>query len=423
MGEGASAMQNPRTLRFGIAGVAAASGEARAIAAHPHCTIVAVGDRSQPNLEKFTSQYPCQTYGGVEGLFSDPNVEAVFIGTPTQFHYEHTMSAIEHGKHVICAKPMATNLADATRLVEAAEKRGVWLTTGHTQGFEPAIFAMRDAVERGEIGRLWLINTWNYTDWIYRGRVPEELDTNQGGGVVYRQGGHQIDIVRWIGGGLLRSVRAMTGVWDPDRPTEGIYSAFLEFQDGAVASCTFNGYDHFHSAELGFGIAEGGQRARAVEPGSARKALRRAQSSEAGEAAYKATRRAGADGGRETGTPVVRGEQGSERFHSFYGLTVVSGERGDIRQSPTGLLVYDAEGRREIEIPRKMDGRDVMIHHFYDAIVKDQRPPHDGRWGLASLEVQLAILESGRSRQEVQLLHQVAARSPSEAAGPGFAGR
>jgi len=100
-----------------------------------------------------------------------------------------------------------------------------------------------------------------------------------------------------------------------------------------------------------------------------------------------------------------------ERYHSFYGLTLVSCEHGDIRQSPTGLLIYDDEGGREIEIPRTMDGRDVMIHQFYDAVAGDKPPPHDGRWGLATLEVQLAILESGRSRREVQLAHQVPARS------------
>lgn len=406
-------MKDPRTVRFGIAGVAAASGEARAIAAHPGCSIVAVADRSRPNLAKFTSQYPCKAYDDVEGLFSDPAVDAVFIGTPTQFHFDHTLSAIQHGKHVICAKPMSTNLADAELLVEAAEKQGVWLTTGHTQGFEPPVFKMRDLIEAGEIGRLWLINTWNYNDWIYRGRLPEELDTAQGGGVVYRQGGHQIDIVRWIGGGLLRSVRAITGVWDQDRPTEGIYSAFLEFQDGAVASCTFSGYDHFHTAELGYGVGEGGQ-TRAVAPGSARDALRRAQASPAGEAAYKASRRAGADAPQDPSavTAPSRGERTGQRFHSMYGLTVVSGEHGDIRQLPTGLLVYDDRGKRTIDFPADRDGRDVMIDHFHHAIVTDEAPPHDGRWGLASLEVQLAILESGRTRREVELRHQVAARSP-----------
>jgi len=243
-------------LRFGIAGVAAASGEARAITAHPYCTITAIADRSKVALERFTAEHACDAYTDVESMCAASNVDAVFIGTPTQFHFGHAMAAIEHGKHVILAKPMATSLDDAKRMVEAAERKGVWLSIGHTQGFEPPIFRIREIIESGDLGPLWLINTWNYTDWIYRGRAPEELDSTQGGGVVFRQGAHQLDIVRWIGGGLVRSVRAMTGVWDLDRPAEGCYSAFLEFRDGAAASCTFNGYDHFHSAALGFGRAK-----------------------------------------------------------------------------------------------------------------------------------------------------------------------
>ncbi|MPZ15448.1 MAG: gfo/Idh/MocA family oxidoreductase [Chloroflexi bacterium] len=405
----------PHPLRFGIAGVAAAAGEARSITAHPSCTITAVADRSQANIDAFTAQYPCDIYTEVERMCAAPNVDAVFIGTPTQFHVEHAMLAIEHGKHVILAKPMATNLDDAQLLVEAAERRGVWLSIGHTQGFEPPIFKIREIIESGELGPLRLINTWNYTDWIYRGRVPEELDSSQGGGVVFRQGAHQMDIVRWIGGGLVRTVRAMTGVWDPERPAEGVYAAFLEFADGAVASCTLSGYDYFHSAELGFGIGEGGQRVRNAEPGSARAALRRARASRGGEAAYKVARRSGH--GRdpvvshETAAPVGPSDHPrGERSHSFYGLTVVTCERGDIRQSPNGLLIYDDGGRREVEIPRTLDGRDVMIQQFSDAVVGDRPPPHDGRWGLATLEAQLAILASGRSRGAIELVHQVPAR-------------
>ena len=403
-----------RVLRFGIAGVAAASGEAKSIAAHPFCTIAAAADRSQANLDKFIAQYPCDTYRDVESMCAAPDVDAVFIGTPTQFHFEHAMVALAHGKHVILAKPMATRLDEAQRMVEEAERRGVWFSIGHTQGFEPPIFRMREIIESGEIGRIWLINTWNYTDWIYRGRVPEELDSTLGGGVVFRQGAHQLDIVRWIGGGLVRSVRAMTGVWDPERPAEGIYSAFLEFEDGAVAACTFNGYDHFHSAELGFALGEGGQPIRNVNPGGARAALQRAQASPEGELAYKVARRSGEIRPQAAASPADGAGGGpAERFHSFYGLTVVSGEHGDMRQSPTGLLIYDDQGKREVEIHRGMDGRDVMIHQFYEAVVGGHPPPHDGRWGLATLELQLAILESGRSRREVELTHQVAARTGS----------
>ena len=66
-----------------------------------------------------------------------------------------------------------------------------------------------------------MINSFNYTNFLYRPRRPEELDTAQGGGILFNQVPHQIDIARLLGGGLVRSVRAQTTVLDPARPTEG----------------------------------------------------------------------------------------------------------------------------------------------------------------------------------------------------------
>ena len=59
-----------------------------------------------------------------------------------------------------------------------------------------------------------MINAINYTDYLYRPRRPEELDTAQGGGAVFNQAAHQVDIVRLLGGGRVTSVRAATGAWD-----------------------------------------------------------------------------------------------------------------------------------------------------------------------------------------------------------------
>ena len=61
-----------------------------------------------------------------------------------------------------------------------------------------------------------MITALNYTDFLYRPRRPEELDTAQGGGAVFNQAAHQVDIVRLLGGGRVKSVRAATGAWDRD---------------------------------------------------------------------------------------------------------------------------------------------------------------------------------------------------------------
>ena len=69
-----------------------------------------------------------------------------------------------------------------------------------------------------------MMTALNFTDFMYRPRRPDELDTARGGGAFPSQAAHQIDILRLLGGGQVTSVRAMTGAWDTDR-TEGAYSA------------------------------------------------------------------------------------------------------------------------------------------------------------------------------------------------------
>src|SRR5207248_10023996 len=86
--------------------------------------------------------------------------------------------------------------------------------------------------------------------------MAQELALELGGGVVFRQGPHQIDIVRLLGGGLVRSVRAQTGQLMPERSAPGNYMAFLEFEDGVPATVIYNGYGYFDTSEFMGGYGE-----------------------------------------------------------------------------------------------------------------------------------------------------------------------
>jgi phthalate 4,5-cis-dihydrodiol dehydrogenase len=250
-----------------------------------------------------------------------------------------------------------------------------------------------------------MINSWNFTNFLYRPRRPEELDTKQGGGIIFNQVPHQIDIVRWIGGGLLRSVRSMTGIWDPARPTEGCHATYLEFIDGAAATVVYSGYDYFDTDEFHFWVGEGGGPKEPNRHGRARRALKGMKSAEE-EVLLKAS--TGYGGIRQRREIFSRGER--ERHHPHFGITIVSCERGDIRPSPSGVFVYDDTGKREIPVPlgRATPDKGRVIDEFYDAVVHDRPLLHDGRWGQATLEVCLAILDSARERREIFLSHQVA---------------
>lgn len=385
-------------LRIGIVGLGnAGSALLPAINKHRNVSVTAACGRSKERLEKFAQNYDAHTFFSVEDMCKSNVLDAVYIASPTELHAEHVSIAIKHKKHVIVEKPMAVTLEESTMLIEAAKRNDVQLIVGHSHSFEPPIQKIREIVKSGELGNVKMINNWYFNDWMYRPRTPDELDTNLGGGITYRQGSHQFDIIRYIGGGMIRSVRAMTGRWDEKRDTEGAHAVFLEFENGTAATAVYNGYDHFHSTELTFGIGEGGPSVQSDRYGSSRKAFKNLSDPNL-EVEIK----------RQKGYGGTKAKNySSEKIHQpFFGLTIVSCERGDIRQSPNGLFVYGEEQKYEIPI-KEETGRDVMIAELYQAVCNDKKAVHNGEWGRANLEVCVAVLESAEKRKEVYLSKQV----------------
>jgi len=393
-------MQRP-PLRFGIAGLGLASTFMLPyLARDPRVKITAAADVRPAAREQFAREFQAATFASVEDLCRSPQVDVVYVCTPNYLHAEHAIQAATYGKHILLEKPMAVTLEECDAIIAAAERHGVHLIYGHTHSYDPPIQKLWEVVRSGALGRLTMLHTWNYTDLLYRPRAAWELDTQRGGGVVYIQAPHQVDIVRLLGGGLVGSVRAMTGCWDPALPTEGAYAAYLEFADGVPATLVYSGYGHFDTAELHYWIGE---------RGLPRDPATHAQTW----AAYRARAAAGAadpDAGKDAvryGGDRPRAPAAGPRHQYFFGLTLVSCERGDLRQSPDGIYVYDETGKRELPLPPDVTGNQAVIDAVYDAVVHDRPPLHDGRWGKATLEVCLAILESARQRRELLLAHQV----------------
>jgi phthalate 4,5-cis-dihydrodiol dehydrogenase len=377
------------------------------IVKHPYFRITASADPRKEAREKFADQFKAETYDNIEDLCMNADVDAVYIATPHQFHADHVKIASASHKHIIVEKPMALSLEDCDIMIESAERHGVKLVVGHTHSFDPPSLKIRELINSGKMGKLAMINAWNFTNFLYRPRRPEELDTNQGGGIVFNQLPHQIDTIRMIGGGLVKSVRAMTAILDPARPTEGCLNAFLEFADGATATVVYSGYDYFDSDEFHYWIGEGGQLKKDGSYGSARRSLKKIKSPEE-EAQLKATTGYGGSHQKR----VISNEEDAERFHPHFGTMIVSCEKGDLRSSPHGVLIYTEEGKEEVPVPlgRAVPDKGRVLDEFYDAILNDKTPIHDGRWGKATLEVCLAILASGREKREISLSHQVPVR-------------
>jgi hypothetical protein len=179
-------------IGLGIAGLGMAGAMmVRAAARHPGFRLRAAADPLAAPREALARDFNARAYADIDALCEDATVDAVYIATPHQFHAAHALRAAAAGKHIILEKPMALTLADCDAINAAVAKAGVHLIIGHTHAYDPAIRVMRSLIASGELGRLGMIASWNYTNYLYRPRRPEELDTARGGGILFNQVPHR----------------------------------------------------------------------------------------------------------------------------------------------------------------------------------------------------------------------------------------
>ena len=390
-------MAGERKLRIGVAGLGRAfTVMLPTFVNDPRIALVAAADPRAEAKARFAADFSARTYATVEDLCADPAIEIVYVATPHQHHAQHAILAAQYGKHVLVEKPMALTLADCASMIAAAQAAGVHLVVGHSHSFDAPILRARALIAGGDFGAVRMINTLNYTDFVYRPRRPEELDTAQGGGAIFSQGAHQVDIVRLLGGGAVNSVRAATGAFDAARPTDGAYSALLTFRSGAFASLTYGGYGHFDSDEFLGWIGEMGQ---AKTPYV--RTPQRFASPEAEAAAKSARNYGGANYQPAANAPLA---------HQNFGLLIASCECAELRPLPNGVMIYQNGTARLDPLPPPAVPRGEVIDELYGAVVRGIAPLHDGAWAMATLEVCLAILRSAREGREIALDHQISVR-------------
>nr|WP_280843000.1 Gfo/Idh/MocA family oxidoreductase [Pararoseomonas baculiformis] len=374
------------------------------LARDPRLAVIACADPRAEARARFTEDFSgARAHETVEALCADPSVEAIYIATPHQFHVANVRAAAAAGKHVLVEKPMALALPDCQAMVHAARAAGIHLIVGHSHSFDAPYLRTRAMIQGGTHGAVRMITAVNFTDYLYRPRRPEELDTSQGGGAVFSQAPHQIEVVRLLAGRPARSIRATAAVWDRARGTEGAYNALIDFGEGLSATLTYNGHGHFDTDEFQDWIGEMGIPRDPTSYGAARDALRHFRTPEE-EAALKEKRAYG----RGPGAREARAAPLPPAYNHF-GLVLASCERADLRPTPRGVAVYTDDERRFEPLPPPDVPRAEVIDELEAALRHGVSPLHSGEWGTATVEICLALLESARSGREVQLHHQGAA--------------
>lgn len=377
-------------IRLGVVGLSRGFDLTRpTLKADPRVRVVAAADPRPEARAAFAEEFGAFAYADAAELLADPAVEAVYIATPHQTHVDLAVRAARAGRHVLVEKPMALTLADCDAMAAAAREAGVAMVVGPSHGFDAPVAWAADLIASGAYGPPRMVTALNFTDFLYRPRRPEELDTTRGGGVIFSQAVHQIDVVRRLVGARILSVRASAGAWDPARPTEGAYQAFLTFAGGASAALTYSGMGRWDSDALMGWVGELGQ---AKDPDAYAAARRRLARGD--EAVLKQARAYGAETVLQTPAPAG---------HEHFGFVLVACEGGDLRLTATGVEICAANSRRTVALPVGRASRQGVIDELWRAVHEDQPPLHDAAWGRENLAACLAILRSARENREVSL--------------------
>jgi len=122
---------------------------------HPQANMYAISQRSESKLNEIGDEFGVEErYSSYEEMLEDPKIDAVHINTPIQLHAEHTLQALKAGKHVSCTVPMATNIEDCEKIIQAVNETGLKYTMAETVVYSREFLFVKELYEKGELGKI-----------------------------------------------------------------------------------------------------------------------------------------------------------------------------------------------------------------------------------------------------------------------------
>lgn len=236
----ASAGQEP--VRWGVLSTAKIGRNAviPAIAKARNARLVAVASRDVAKAEPIAAQYPsARVFDSYEALLEDPEVEAVYIPLPNGMHVDWTIRATEHGKHVLCEKPLGMTADEVRRMLDAASRAGVKLMEAYMYRFHPEIEWTLEQIKSGRLGEVRLVRAGFAFDITPR---PEDIRLQAGlaGGSLVDVGCYCVNVARAVFGKAPEAIVGHVEVPEGSE-VERAVGAVLTFgpRQMAVIDCSF----------------------------------------------------------------------------------------------------------------------------------------------------------------------------------------
>jgi predicted dehydrogenase len=191
--------------------------------------------RDLDRAKKLADEHHAKSYyNSIEAILSDSDVDAVYIATPVYLHCEHVIQSAEHGKHILCEKPMAMNIEECKRMIDACKANNVQLQICFLLRFHPCFQEVKNIISNGEIGeivetRVSLLKAYEIEEGKWR-REP----TQSGGGVLMDMGAHGIDLISYILGDT-SEIAMMAGFHIKNWEIEETATVLMKMKNGSNA--------------------------------------------------------------------------------------------------------------------------------------------------------------------------------------------
>ncbi len=227
-----------------------ASFHAAAIRSLDDACLIGAADNSSARAQNFAAQHSIKAYDSYEQMLADEKIDVVCICTPSSFHADNAIAALNAGKFVVLEKPMAITVEDTQRIIEACEKNRRMLTVISQLRFSPDILRVKRLLEENTFGKIVLCDLsmkyWRDPEYFASSPWKGTLKFD-GGGALMNQGIHGVDLILYIAGNAkLLYAKKQTVFHNVE--VEDVAVATLEFANGALgtihaSTCTYPGFE------------------------------------------------------------------------------------------------------------------------------------------------------------------------------------
>jgi len=340
-----------RKLKVGVIGCGSIARHRHLVEYHAHeeVEIVAVCDVIQERALEMAEKFGAAAYTDYQELLQNGEVDAVSICTPNALHAPMSIRALQSGKHVLCEKPMATSLAEAEAMIEAAKAAQKKLMIAHNQRFVPSHDKAHELIQSGDLGRIYSFRTafghGGPEGWSIDGANSWFFDKKQAFiGAMGDLGVHKTDLMRFLLNEEFTEVAAFIETSAKENTDVDDNAVFiLKTESGIIGTL---------AASWSYGA-------------------------------------------KEDNSTIIYGEKGILRLEDDpdHSLIIHYTNGQTVRQSLGGIQTNEEGGQEDSEV----------ITRFITSILLDTVPPVNGYEGMKSLKVILGALESNKTKQIITL--------------------